>query len=129
MWRILKSRRNQGHRTAPYPRSPPSLPDRFRGRPAVDPARCADGCSRCVDVCPTDAVRVDDGGLALDLGACLFCNECVAACPTGAIRGTSEHRISARSRDDLVLRGEALPRVQALDEKMLRLFRRSLKLR
>jgi len=129
MWRILLSRLKQGHRTAAYPAAPPTLPDRFRGRPLVDPTRCPDGCQACVEACPTDAVRFDDKGLGLDLGRCLFCQECVSACPEGAIQYATGHRLAARRREDLVVRGGGLERARALDAKMLRLFRRSLKLR
>jgi Ni,Fe-hydrogenase III small subunit/NAD-dependent dihydropyrimidine dehydrogenase PreA subunit len=129
MWRILLARLQQGHRTAAYPDELPTMPDRFRGHPLVDPTRCPDGCHACVEACPTDAVRIDDKGLGLDLGRCLFCKECVDACPEGAIRYTTEHRMATRRRDDLVVRGDFVARAQALDEKMLRLFRRSLKLR
>jgi Ni,Fe-hydrogenase III small subunit/NAD-dependent dihydropyrimidine dehydrogenase PreA subunit len=129
MWRILLSRLAQGHRTVRYPTQPPVLPDRFRGLPVVDPTRCPDGCRACVEACPTGAVGVDGRGLALDLGRCLFCTECVSACPEGAIRYTTEHRMAARRRDDLVLRGGVMNRAAALDEKLLRLFGRSLKLR
>lgn len=129
MWRILLARFKQGHRTAAFPRKPPALSDRFRGHPIVDSTRCPDGCRECVDACPTDAIRVDDQGLALDLGRCLFCQECVNACPEGAIRYTGEHRMAARRREDLIVRGGMVERARALDEKMLRLFRRSLKLR
>jgi Ni,Fe-hydrogenase III small subunit/NAD-dependent dihydropyrimidine dehydrogenase PreA subunit len=129
MLRILLARLKQGHRTVPFPDQPPTLPDRFRGHPIVDPTRCPDDCRDCIEACPTDAIRLDDRGLGLDLGRCLFCQECVAACPEGAIRYTTEHRLAARSRDDLIVRGDMLGRAEALDKKMLRLFRRSLKLR
>ena len=129
MWRILWTRLQQGHRTVAYPAAPPTLPDRFRGHPVVDPSRCPDGCRACVEACPTDAIRVDAQGLALDLGRCLFCTECVEACPEGAIRYTTEHRLAARRREDLVVRGAVAAKAQALDEQMRRLFRRSLKLR
>jgi Ni,Fe-hydrogenase III small subunit/NAD-dependent dihydropyrimidine dehydrogenase PreA subunit len=129
MLRILLGRLKQGHRTVAYPTEVPALPDRFRGHPIVDSSRCQDGCRACVDACPTDAIGVDDRGLALDLGRCLFCQDCVDACPRGAIRYTTEHRIAARRREDLVVRGGVLERARALDDKLLRLFRRSLKLR
>jgi Ni,Fe-hydrogenase III small subunit len=42
---------------------------------------------------------------------------------------TQEYRLAARSRADLVVRGRAEPRATMLDEKLRRLFGRSLKLR
>ncbi len=72
----------------------------------------------------------DDQGLRLDLGRCLFCTECVDACPEEAIRFTRDYRLAVRSRDDLVLRsGKELELARPLEEKILRLFGRSLKLR
>jgi Ni,Fe-hydrogenase III small subunit/formate hydrogenlyase subunit 6/NADH:ubiquinone oxidoreductase subunit I len=129
MLRILYARLRQGHRTLSFPAQVPPMPDRFRGHPVLDPTRCPDGCRDCIDACPTDALARDAGGLGLDMGRCLFCPECTAACPTGAVSFTSEHRMTARHRDDLVVRLGVQERAQALDEKMLRLFRRSLKLR
>jgi Ni,Fe-hydrogenase III small subunit/NAD-dependent dihydropyrimidine dehydrogenase PreA subunit len=130
MWRILLERMKQGRRTARYPRVGPTLPDRFRGRPTVDPSRCPDGCQACVDACPTEAIAAGPKGLALDLGRCLFCAECVTACPAGAIGFTQDHRLAARRREDLIVPGPPSPgRAQALDAKLLRLLGRSLKLR
>jgi Ni,Fe-hydrogenase III small subunit/formate hydrogenlyase subunit 6/NADH:ubiquinone oxidoreductase subunit I len=129
MWRIFLARMQQGKRTVGFPGAPPALPDRFRGHPEIDPTRCPDGCRKCAEACPTDAIAVNEHGPALDLGRCLFCQECVDACPEGAIRYTTEHRMAARRREDLIVRGGILERAEALDEKMLRLFRRSLKLR
>lgn len=129
MLHVLRSRLRQGHRTVAYPERVPVLPDRFRGHPVLDPTRCPDGCRDCIERCPTGAVRIDERGLGLDLGRCLFCQECADGCPQGAIRFTTEHRMAARSRDALIVRGELLERAKALDEKILRLFRRSLKLR
>ena len=129
MLNVLLARLRQGHRTSGYPTDPPTLPDRFRGRPALDPSRCPDGCRACVAACPTDAIAAGDGGLSLDLGRCLFCTDCASACPEGAIQYTSGYRLSARRREDLVIRGETSAKATALDAKLLRLFRRSLKLR
>ena len=125
---VLLSRLRQGHRTSAYPRDAPTLPDRFRGHPTLDPSRCPEGCRACIDACPTDAIT-NDGGLALDLGRCLFCSDCVEACPEGAIVYTPEHRLSARRREDLVVHEGTQVRSQALERKMLKLFGRSLKLR
>jgi len=129
MFRILLSRLRQGHRTAAYPKELPQLPDRYRGQPLVDPTRCPETCRACADSCPTDAITVDREGARIDLGRCLFCKECTDACPEGAIRYTNEFRMAARLRDGLVVRESLLPRVQALEGRMLKLFGRSLKLR
>jgi Ni,Fe-hydrogenase III small subunit/formate hydrogenlyase subunit 6/NADH:ubiquinone oxidoreductase subunit I len=131
MWKILLARVQQGHRTSAYPSAPPSLPDRMRGAPSLDPSRCVDGCRACVEACPTEALLAPDGGrrLQLDMGRCLFCTDCTTACPAGAIAFTREHRLAARSRQDLVVAEGFEPRAKALDEATRRLLGRSLKLR
>ena len=129
MLRILLARWQQGHRTIGFPATPPTLPDRFRGAPRINASKCPDGCRECVKACPTDAIAPDGQGLALDLGKCLFCTDCVTACPEGAITYGTEWSLAARTRDDLVIREAVTKRAAALDDKMRRLFGRSLKLR
>ncbi len=130
MIRTLLARISQGHRTMLWPDGPaPALPERYRGLPAIDAARCPEGCRACADVCPTEAISFAGGKPAIDLGRCLFCPECEAACPEKAISFTSDYRLAVRARDDLRLEGAALPLAKALDAKLLSLFGRSLKLR
>ncbi len=129
MLREMLARLRQGYRTMPYPKGTPALSDRFRGRPDVDFAKCAGDCGACAAACPYGAIACGDGGPSLDMGRCLFCADCAAACPKGAIRFTGEHRLSAWSREDLVLR-PAQPKPKARpDDKRLRTVRRSLALR
>lgn len=125
----LIARLRQGHRTLPYPAEEPTLPDRFRGRPAFEPGKCPEGCRDCAEACPTSAIRLDAKGVRLDLGRCLFCSDCVEACPQGVLRHTQDFRMAARSREDLLTRDGTLPMVAALEERTRRLFGRSLKLR
>jgi Ni,Fe-hydrogenase III small subunit/ferredoxin len=129
MLRTALARLKPGHRTIPYPAQVPALPDRFRGLPVVDTSKCPDGCRDCAEACPTDAITIDERGLRLDLGRCLFCTDCVQACPEGAIRYSQDHRLAVRKREDLVYDGGALKLAEPLDEKMRWLFGRSLKLR
>src|SRR5208283_289952 len=129
MLRTLLARAQQKHRTIGFPKSPPVLPDRLRGRPEIDAAKCPAGCRICADACPTDAITLDEKGPRLDLGRCLFCPECERACPEGAIRFTTEHRLAASHREELVLGEKEFQLARALDEKTRRIFGRSLKLR
>ncbi|HEY3451543.1 MAG TPA: 4Fe-4S dicluster domain-containing protein [Myxococcales bacterium] len=128
MFSLLFARLQQGHRTAKYPAQEPVLPDRFRGLPAIDAGKCPAGCQACVEACPTDAVAVGAGGPKVDLGRCLFCTDCSRACPTQALTFSREYRLAARSRADLVSSGGMVP-AKALDERLRKLFGRSLKLR
>jgi Ni,Fe-hydrogenase III small subunit/Pyruvate/2-oxoacid:ferredoxin oxidoreductase delta subunit len=129
MLQISLARLKQGHRTIPYPAQEPTLPDRFRGLPVVDSSKCPQGCRDCAEACPTSAITIDDRGLRLDLGRCLFCTDCVQACPEGAIRYTQDYRLATRKREDLILRDQTLQLAEALEEKARQLFGRSLKLR
>ena len=131
MLKALIERARQGHRTMRYPEGePPPLPNHFRGAPVIDPTRCPDGCRACAEACPTDAIRVDSGKVALDLGRCIFCPECESACPEGAIAFTNDFRLAARTREDLLVSsGRERKLAGLLHAKLLRLFGRSLKLR
>ena len=112
---------------------PPTLPDRHGGTLRVDAAKCAEDCNACVPVCPTQAItRTPGNSVALDLGKCIFCAACVEACPTKAITQTNKFPMAVRRREDLLLgkTGEAELRLAAaLDEKLKKLFGRSLRLR
>jgi Ni,Fe-hydrogenase III small subunit/NAD-dependent dihydropyrimidine dehydrogenase PreA subunit len=139
MLKALIARLAQGHRTVGFPATPPTLPERFRGRPTLDASRCPDGCQACVEACPTDALTTGAGTLALDMGRCLFCRECADACPEGALAFSGDHRLASRQRDGLICRsgspaGAASPplddaRGLQLSRELVRLFGRSLKLR
>lgn len=132
MFRTLLARLHQGHRTMRYPAAPPPpLPDRFRGRPLVDAAKCPRDCRLCADACPTDAIAIGEGGgVRVDLGRCLFCTDCSDACPAGAITYSGDHRLSSSRREDLIVAaGEEQHLASALDARLKKLFGRSLKLR
>jgi Ni,Fe-hydrogenase III small subunit/Pyruvate/2-oxoacid:ferredoxin oxidoreductase delta subunit len=129
----LTHRLKRGCETMAYPQGPaPALPDRHGGALRVDATKCPDGCRQCAPVCPTEAIATAGQPMALDLGRCIFCAECVAACPAGAITQTRNHRMAVRRREDLVLGAAGGAEVRlgaALDEKLRRLFGRSLRLR
>ncbi len=132
---ILRARAKQKYRTLPYPEGdPPPLPDRFLGRPVIDPAPCPADCSSCMDACPVNAIGRDTR-LHLDMGTCLFCGVCTEACPSGSIRFSKEFRLASKDRKSLVIQQN--DEVQAEDSEWTpkreegreRLFQRSFRLR
>jgi Ni,Fe-hydrogenase III small subunit/formate hydrogenlyase subunit 6/NADH:ubiquinone oxidoreductase subunit I len=129
MFKALLARARQGYRTADYPARDPSLPALFRGRPVLDPEKCVDGCARCIDACPTDALRMSAAGPEIDLGRCIFCGECAAVCPGNAIRFTQDWRLAASERPGLLVRGDQPMQVEPASRELRRLLGRSLRLR
>ncbi len=43
------------------------------------------GCTHCMNVCPTSAIRVKNGIADINKNACVDCGECLNACPVNAI--------------------------------------------
>ena len=55
-------------------------------KPEVNLDICT-GCGDCVNFCPTGAVAIVNGKVAIvKPEACTYCTECEALCPSGAIR-------------------------------------------
>ena len=132
MFDILRARIHQKHRTIRFPDAPPPpVPDRFRGRPLIDTARCPDGCRVCADACPTSTIAITDGKLpVVDLGKCLFCNDCAEACPQDAVTHSKDYRLAVRKREHLTLaQDDKLQRAEELGAELKKLLGHSLKLR
>jgi Ni,Fe-hydrogenase III small subunit len=127
---FLRTRWAQGTRTSSFPGEEPEFPERFRGRPVLDPARCSPACAQCRDAMPSSLLVIErHGRAALDLGACLFSPEEASACRHGAISRSRDHRLAARERQQLVTATGELPAVEALETRTRELFGRSLRLR
>ncbi|MFC1887751.1 [Fe-Fe] hydrogenase large subunit C-terminal domain-containing protein [Candidatus Cloacimonadota bacterium] len=48
------------------------------------------GCTKCVKVCPTEALRVREGKVKFDKNRCIDCWNCIIACDFDAIRSISD---------------------------------------
>lgn len=43
------------------------------------------GCTACIDVCSTEAIRADGDGVAVEPHLCMGCGACTLVCPSGAM--------------------------------------------
>jgi Ni,Fe-hydrogenase III small subunit/formate hydrogenlyase subunit 6/NADH:ubiquinone oxidoreductase subunit I len=130
MLEFLRTRRAQGTPTSSFPEGPTNFPERFRGRPILDPGQCPTQLEECRQAAPSSVFATGpDGRAVLDLGACLFAPEEASACPHGGVRYSSDHRLAARERSQLLSATGELPKVQALESRTRKLFGRSLRLR
>ena len=51
---------------------------------SVDKANCM-GCSECVGVCTSDAIRIIGNKAVIDPTKCVKCGYCIEVCPVNAI--------------------------------------------
>jgi Ni,Fe-hydrogenase III small subunit/ferredoxin len=91
---------HKGIVTTGYPHRPEPAPTSFRGRIAVLETQDADPSLE--EVCPTGAITVGDGGVALDRGRCILCGLCVSADPA-RFALVDDYETAARSRWGLVV--------------------------
>ena len=50
----------------------------------IDSEKCT-GCGVCIDVCPLEAISLNDGIAVIDEDTCTECGLCVNVCPNDAI--------------------------------------------
>lgn len=50
----------------------------------IDKQKCT-GCGACVDVCPVEAIKLEDEKANVDEDTCVECGQCIDECPNEAI--------------------------------------------
>ncbi len=50
----------------------------------VNESQCT-GCSRCMKICPTEAIRIREGIAQISESRCIDCGKCFKVCPTKAV--------------------------------------------
>lgn len=129
MIEFLRNRLRQGVRSLPVPPEDPGLPERFRGRPQFEAERCPDRCASCRPSMPSALLNEGRKAIRIDVGACLFSPEEAEACPHGAVSYTRDYRMATSSREGLISPSGEIELAGELDERLRRLFGRSLRLR
>jgi len=128
MFRTLKIWLNQGKQYIPDVTTA-EVPGIFRGRPVISKKKVA-GEELLAELCPTRAIG--EAPFSIDIGKCTFCGECALASPE-KISFTKDYRLSAVSREDLIIReGEErllIPDPAKIRKEIRKVFRNSLKLR
>jgi len=90
--------------TTRYPARPDESAARLPTPPAFRPDQLTRGIAlRLVAACPSAALRVDDGQLVYDLGACTACGRCAAAVPD-AVTSSGTWELATTRRSVLVKR-------------------------
>lgn len=51
--------------------------------PAYIEEKCV-GCGLCEEICPTDAIKVENGKVIFTREECILCGDCISSCPTDA---------------------------------------------
>ncbi len=101
MFKALKARLIQGYRTGKFPKTDPTLPEHFLGRPVISPDATAADAVAASAVCPVGAVLTIDHKPAIDTGKCIFCGKCAEVCPR--ITFSRQHRLAAFTREALIV--------------------------
>jgi len=133
MIKAIRARAGQGYRTNQFPEEDPLLPNRYPGVPVLHQELCS-SCGSCAAVCPTQAITVQNKTprITMDLGRCIFCRQCEAACNDHAISFSGSFKMGSRTRNGLIVADQSLEEIQkieALEEKMLKIFGRAMKIR
>jgi formate hydrogenlyase subunit 6/NADH:ubiquinone oxidoreductase subunit I len=99
-----------------YPKQKVPVPDRFRGRIAIDDQKCI-GCSKCSVVCSVQCITMVDSPKEIEfkgktlirkkkpqvkLFKCIRCGLCERHCPTGAIYLKNELSDSGTNKEAVV---------------------------
>src|SRR5512140_154851 len=94
-----------GRVTLPYPAQARPVPEKLRGRPIFDAAKCI-GCAGCANNCPAREILVVDVcqevRILQYLGRrCTYCGRCADVCPEKAITMSQEYETGTNQIHDL----------------------------
>jgi len=104
------------------------MPKHYRGLIMIDDKDCVHGCKECIEVCPTNAIKLNP--VQIDLGLCVFCPLCEEICPENIIHFSENYKLTASSREQMIISSKIKSISPELaSEKIRSYFGQSLKLR
>ncbi|RUM36839.1 MAG: hydrogenase [Desulfobulbus sp.] len=127
MFKVLKTRSEQGYRTNNYPDEPVNLMSSYRGMPVLHADCDPDVIAQCVDACPQQAI--DGKKKTIDLGRCLFCGLCEQISGGRFISFSQDFALGSAAREDLITTGSLPDLARHSKQHFKNLFGRSLQLR
>ena len=127
MFKVISNRLEQGYRTSAYPKQPIQLYSRFRGLPEINPDCLPAIVRQCADLCPQDAIVVEEK--KIDLGRCTFCGQCAQVENGAFVRFSQNFEMAAAHRADLITDGSLPDLADHAKIHFKKLFGRSLQLR
>lgn len=88
-----------------------------------------DKCGKCVEICPTDAIKVSEEW-TIDLGKCIFCMDCIGSCPISVIEEVPAP-LYTMYREELLFNISNPPRESEgmIDEAKAKILRNSIAIR
>ncbi|WP_308389493.1 4Fe-4S binding protein [Acidithiobacillus sp. AMEEHan] len=90
-----------GRASTQWPLRGPDGQEGVLGMPSWHPEACQSDCQRCVESCPTQAIRWQGDNITIDYGRCIVCQSCVESCPEGALQPSGDWAFAVRRREDL----------------------------
>lgn len=124
----------EGIVTSRYPRRPDGYGTGFRGTMLVHPGRASDHeIALAAEVCPTEAISIEQRQPRLDRGRCILCGRCAEVCPQ-VFRFDPSFETAAVGREALVVPDEsedeeAVERARAELGRRTKALRRSVHIR
>lgn len=124
---VIKNRFEQKCRTSKYPDEKITLPENYRGLPKINSHCLQEIIDRCAKNCPQDAI--DPAKKTLDLRRCVFCGVCEEVSNGEFVKFTQNFEMGTTNQENLIVDGNTDKLEIIAQNKIKKIFGRSIQLR